>query len=141
MNYKETNEQGQVWTRCYRVEVSNPYNGIQSVNMMEETIISIAGETITKPGRLLTKEFSAGETVELVNPNNGEPLGISITHQDLYVMMYSLWLKTAKERDAVDASFTLPTVAPNEVPVGNIGTIDEQAIPPVVDEQPPAEGQ
>jgi hypothetical protein len=47
MNYKEQLEQGQVWTRCYRVEFSNPFNGIPSVNMMEETIISIAGEIIT----------------------------------------------------------------------------------------------
>ena len=65
MNYKETNEQGQVWTRCYRVEVSNPFNGIPSINMMEETLISIAGETITKPGRLLTKTFNPSETVKL----------------------------------------------------------------------------
>ena len=117
MNYKEQLEQGQVWTRCYRVEISNPYNGIQSVNMMEETIISIAGETITKPGRLLTKTFNASETFELVNPLTGEPLGASITHADLYVMFFSLWLKTAKERDESETNFALAPIAPEDVQV------------------------
>lgn len=128
MNYKETNEQGQVWTRCYRVEVSNPYNGIPSVNMMEETIISIAGENITKPGRLLTKVFNPSETVELVNPLTGEPLGATITHQDIYVMFFSLWLKTAKERDESETNFVLAPIAPEDV----------QTVPTV--EEPPVEG-
>lgn len=125
MNYKEQTEQGQVWTRCYRVEVSNPYNGASSVNMFEETIINIAGETITKPGRLLTKAFNPTEVIELVNPMTGEPLGATITHQDLYVMFYSLWLKTAKDRDQSEAGFTLAPIPATE-------------IPPVV-EEPPAE--
>lgn len=137
MNYKETNEQGQVWTRCYRVEVSNPYNGTPSVNMMEETIISIAGENITKPGRLLTMTFNPSETVELVNPLTGEPLGATITHQDLFVMLFSLWLKTAKERDESETNFVLAPIAPEEVQTEP--TVEEPVIPPV--EEPPAEEQ
>lgn len=137
MNYKEQLEQGQVWTRCYRVEVSNPYNGIPSVNMMEETLISISGETITKPGRLLTKTFNSSETVELVNPLTGEPLGATITHQDLYVMLFSLWLKTAKERDESETNFVLAPIAPEDVQTEP--TVEEPVNPPV--EEPPVEGE
>lgn len=128
MNYKEQTEQGQVWTRCYRVEVSNPYNGMSSVNMFEETIINIAGETITKPGRLLTKTFNQNEVIELVNPMTGEPLGATITHQDLYVMFFSMWLKTTKERDESETNFVLAPIAPEDV----------QTEPTV--EEPPVEG-
>lgn len=128
MNYKEQTEQGQVWTRCYRVEVSNPYNGMPSVNMFEETIINIAGETITKPGRLLTKTFNQNEVIELVNPMTGEPLGATITHQDLYVMFFSMWLKTTKERDESETNFVLAPIAPEDV----------QTEPTV--EEPPVEG-
>lgn len=134
MNYKEQLEQGHVWTRCYRVEVSNPFNGTPSVNMMEETIISIAGETITKPGRLLTKTFNQNEVIELVNPMTGEPLGATITHQDIYVMFFSLWLKTAKDRDESETNFVLAPIAPEDVqtePTVEEPPVEEPVIPPV----------
>lgn len=105
MNYKETIESGQVWTRCNRVEIINPLDRNPSVNMFEETVISIAGESITRPGRMLSKSFSATDVVQLVNPATGELLGASVSHQDLYVILYSLWLATAQEHDAAELAF------------------------------------
>lgn len=117
MNYKETIESGQVWTRCYRVEIVNPLDRAPSVNMFEETVISIAGQSITRPGRMLQKMFQATDVVQLVNPATGEPLGASMTHQELYIALYSLWLATAQEHDAAEQAFQpIPEVQAEDIP-------------------------
>lgn len=118
MNYKSNTETGEVYTRCFNLTVNNPLNAVPTVNMMEETVFSIAGKTITQPGRFLTKTFVPTQTVELVDPETGVPLGQSITHQELYVMLFSLWLATAKEHDQAEADFMpIPDPAPEEPPV------------------------
>lgn len=105
MNYKSNTETGEVYTRCFNVTVNNPLNAVPTVNMMEETVFSIAGKTITQPGRFLQKTFVPTETIDLVNPESGEPIGQSVTHQELYVMLFSLWLATAQEHDAAELAF------------------------------------
>ena len=106
MNYKSNTETGEVYTRCFNVTVNNPLNSVPTVNMMEEAVFSIAGKTVTQPGRFLQKAFNPTETIDLVNPLTGEPIGQSITHQELYVMLFSLWLSTAKAHDQAEADFS-----------------------------------
>ena len=117
MNYKQTNETGTVYTRCYQVSIDNGLNKNPIVSMHEEEVFTIGTNTITRPGRFLQKSYNASEVIELVNPETGEPIGQSVSHQELFVMMYSLWLATAKEHDEAEANFVpIDEVQAEELP-------------------------
>lgn len=100
-NYKETAiSTGSSWTRARQVYIDNPLNGIRSITFVEELVVSTDGETIAKPTNLIKEDFSNPATeFNLLNPIDGSVLGTA-TYMDIYVMLYSLYMKIAADRDA-----------------------------------------
>ena len=121
MNYKETGLSGTSWVRCNSLTIRNPIVGTTemksnpvtrileivpanpTISFQEEKVISIDGtqSIIPIPNITCSAEFDAvNGSIQLRNPETGDLLGTSVSHQELYVILYSLYLQTALARDA-----------------------------------------
>lgn len=101
-NYKEqiATETKQVWWRSNRVRVENIYEQVPVVFFDEEQITKVGDEVIkqeTVGGLTLT--YDPSYTIAIVNPLDDQPTGQTMTLQDGFVMMYSLYKQLAEARD------------------------------------------
>jgi hypothetical protein len=100
-NYKETIVQGAAYTRCFEVYISNHKDGVPSILFKEERVIAINGEElITKIPGFITAEFDSKAEIPLRHPYTGELLGFSMHQVDLQLLIYSLYMQKAEQRDA-----------------------------------------
>lgn len=106
VNYKESNLSGTEWQRCNVVVVTNPLNGVPKISFEEEKVLSIGTNTIKQNIGGCSKVFNPTDTFPLLNPTTNEPTGATMTHNELYVALYSLYMQTAEERDAQLAAAT-----------------------------------
>lgn len=105
-DYRESSVTGAMttWRRAANVTISNPYGGIPTLTFYEEDKIRLPdGTTMSGPGvrdPQIRISFNVPLTeFPLVNPATGEQIGMA-RHQDLYVLLYSLYLDLAAKRDA-----------------------------------------
>lgn len=99
-DYMESGLVGTQWQRCKTVVVNNPLAGEKSILFHEERVISLGEQSLKQPLDGCSKAFSADGTFPLLNPTTNEPTGQTMSHSDLYVALYSLYMQTALERDA-----------------------------------------
>lgn len=99
-NYNETTITGTGWQRCHTVQIANPATGIKSVYFQEELIYNVG---LPEPLSTYTggcgTVFAAGSAFPLLDVQTGEPTGSTMTHEQLYQAIYSLYMQTAKARD------------------------------------------
>lgn len=112
MNYKETALSGTSWMRCRTVTITNPLPGHGPKHFVtgvaegpcavfrEEKVISIGGEQTTVEAGSCKCAFSPGASIALLDPSTGDPTGATVTHAELYAVLYSLYIQTATARDA-----------------------------------------
>jgi hypothetical protein len=112
MNYKETTLAGTSWTRCRCVTITNPLPGhghIQAITgieegptafFQEEKVVSDGSVQTSSDAGSCRKAFDAWAAIPMLNPSTSEPTGASVTHAELYAILYSLYMQTATERDA-----------------------------------------
>lgn len=106
-NYNETNILGTKYRRAYQVTMQNGLNKEKYVRFAEEDVILVEGDTIHQQAGGISEPFTeenSATSVPLLNPEDGSPLGGSITYQEIYVAIYSLYLHLASIRDAEQAS-------------------------------------
>lgn len=105
-NYLESNVVGSKYVRCKSLHVSNPLNGVKYISMEEEQVIQLEDESISKPysamSKMLTEE-TANTTFDILNPEDNSVVS-SMTYQDVYAVLYSLYMHSALERDAQEAA-------------------------------------
>jgi hypothetical protein len=109
MNYKETTLSGTSWTRCRCVTITNPLadtefdknnNPLGPVAyFQEQKVISIDGAQTTVDAGSCRKAFDPAATIPMLDPATGETTGSSVTHGELYAILFSLYMQTAVERD------------------------------------------
>jgi len=106
-NYQETTLAGMAYTRANSVEVSNG-EVRKSISFNEERVINLDdGEVIRKPAGQVWSPFTADNALTefaLLDTTTGAETGATMTYQDLYVALYSLYLHLANERDAYVAA-------------------------------------
>ena len=113
MNYKETTVNGSSWVRCRAVTINNPLPGNTLSDMpqpdgatgpvvyfQEEKVVSLDGSNIHMDAGSCHKPFDPAATIPLLDPTTGEPTGTTVTHAELYAILFSLYMQTALERDA-----------------------------------------
>lgn len=100
-NYQESTVTGTTWKRCNKIEVRNPYQGQKLAIFLEEEITSLAnGRLLQEPTTNIQEAFSdPAKIVDLINPETGESLNNSVTYQEIYIILHSLYMKLATERD------------------------------------------
>lgn len=99
-NYQESAVEGTKWVRASRVVVDNPYQGMPAIEFTEEQVLSVGGDVFKSHKGAVTVDFANPEkTFQLIHPVTGVVLG-TVTHQDVQVILYSLYLDLAQARDA-----------------------------------------
>ena len=99
-NYKSTTVGGDAWTRCHTVTIRNPLAGVPRIEFAEEQVIAIGDKTLHQWTDCVNKDFASDGTFPLLDPTTNATTGATMTHAQLYVALYSLYMQTAAERDA-----------------------------------------
>jgi hypothetical protein len=111
MNYKQTTLTGESWTRCSSVSITNPLPGTGERHIFtgaeqgpvacfqEEKVLSIDGVQSTVNAGSCCKVFDAAATIPMLDPTTGTATGTTVTHAELYAILFSLYMQTAVERD------------------------------------------
>lgn len=100
--YNQTIAQGEVYTRAKRVICSNPLEGSRQITFIEEDVVTVGDKTMMTDAGQISQPFTNnnGDTeFPLVNPLTGEDLGQTVTFQQLYVLLHSLYISLATKRD------------------------------------------
>jgi hypothetical protein len=106
-NYNETNILGTKYRRAYQVTMQNGLNKEKYVRFAEEDVLLVEGDAIHQQAGSISEPFTeenSATSIPLLNPEDGSPTGGSITYQEIYVAIYSLYLHLASTRDAEQAS-------------------------------------
>lgn len=111
-NYNETTVSGATWIRSFQVQINNSYNGTPTVVFLEERAVALSDNTVltipVQPG-FCEVGFDPSAQIPLVNPWTGEPMTNNdpenpvqqyASHIEAYILLWSLYLQTAMERDA-----------------------------------------
>lgn len=98
-NYKESDVTGVVWQRCHTVQISNQLGQDKTIFFQEEKVYNLDGDDMKKYVDGCGKIFVKGESFPILDPDSGSETGKSMTHDELYQALYSLYVQTAKERD------------------------------------------
>lgn len=100
-NYNQSDVDGIKWTRASQVKIDNPLGGIASIRFREEDVISSGDDTIS------TCRGSVGATFKdpqmsfpILDTETGEETGQTMSYQDVYIALHSLYISLARERDA-----------------------------------------
>jgi len=120
MDYKETTETiaRKEWRRAENVVISNPFQGMPTITFNEENMICL-GDSAYLPGPGVTDpkvqaDFSdSTKEFPLLHPVTGEVIGTA-KYQDIYVMVYSLYMALAAERDVKMIADAQPVEEPIE---------------------------
>lgn len=100
VNYRESTGAATAWRRANSVTLSNPLNNIQAayVAFGEEDVIQKGDIVVTTPAGGVAVGFDPQGSFPLLNPTDNSVVG-SVTHQELYAILYSLYIKAAQDRD------------------------------------------
>ena len=119
MYYQESILTGTSWVRCKSVTITNPLPGSpewlqanvmtplapfvapQRAYFSEEKIIAIDGTNSSVDAGGCMKPFDPAASIPMRNPVTGELTGETVLQAELYAILYSLYMQTALERDAV----------------------------------------
>lgn len=118
-DYKETTIAGNKWTRCVKLTVDNPYQGAPGIVLSEEDVVLVGGTPVKFPSANIHVPFVPTDTVDLYDPTTLQKTGASLTHMEIYGILFSIYLDSAMKRDARIAEMNNPPVDPPvDPPVG-----------------------
>lgn len=98
-DYKESSITGKTWQRCSMVSIHNPYKALPIIYLQEEEVTEADGKFIAVPVQGLQFPFDPSRVIPLRNPLTGEPLGSTMTFQQMYIGLWSLYIDAAIRRD------------------------------------------
>lgn len=99
-NYNSTGVSGEAYTRCKSLVVINEKGATPVVQFNEETYYDIPGHEMGVPSGNFSVAYEPTKTILLIDPNSGHSLGTSVTQEYLQLILYSLYIQCAHERDA-----------------------------------------
>ena len=106
-DYKATTIAGTAYTRAHQAIVANPVDGVKAISFYEEQIVNLGDEQIHRPQGGIQEPLTADNLqteFQLLNPVDSTELGLTMTYQDVYVALHSLYLHLATKRDAAVAA-------------------------------------
>jgi len=98
-NYKESNISGVEWQRCHTVTIQNQLESLKKIEFQEEQVIDISGKIYHEWVSGCSAVFDATASFNILDPQTNAETGQTMTHEDLYVALYSLYMQTANQRD------------------------------------------
>ena len=97
--YQASEITGTEYRRARMVQVHNQLGVPPHVAFIEERVTQLPGRTITEDSATLTATYNPDTVIDLLNPEDGKPLGPSMTHGQIMVGLYSLYMALATQRD------------------------------------------
>lgn len=99
-DYKEATGEGKMWKRCFSVTINNPLDGDKGVTFFEEEVIDFQSKKLNRESSRLSLKFAENGEFQIYDPITSLPIEGQIgTHQQLYALMFSLYLDSALKRD------------------------------------------
>lgn len=98
-DYKETDVEGIAWQRCKSVRIDNPRSGAKTAYFDEERVVAFDDESVARDVSVVSREFDPEATIPLLNPDTLVATGETVTHLELYVILFSLYIQVATDRD------------------------------------------
>jgi len=101
MNYQQSTIQGEItiWRRARRVCINNNFEQMPEIEFYEEEKTITPNAVLSRDTETLKETFTNPlEEFNLLHPETGEVIGTA-KYQDIYVMLYSLYMKLAERRD------------------------------------------
>lgn len=110
-NYRETTVNGTSWVRCNHIIIDNPYQMTPRMMVYEQQIVNVGDQNLVTPPPVpgpLVVEFAPDGSFPLLDPETGSPVmsgaaPVIATHQQIYQLLFSLYLHAAAARDAAAA--------------------------------------
>ena len=100
MNYKELNITGTSYRRSKFIKIDNPVNSTPSIYFVEEQVTTLnTGEILTKEVDQLLTRYDPLAVITIINPSTGTPTGNTMTHDQVYQVIYSIYMEAATKRD------------------------------------------
>lgn len=93
MEYRQTNVTGNSYRRANAIFIRNDLDKAPQAEMEREDIFVFGDTTIKQKAPTLPIPFVAEKVIILLNPETGEPLGSTITMQELFVILFSLFVQ------------------------------------------------
>ena len=100
-NYNETPVVGSTWTRCSNIYIANPYGVNASITFGEQQLIVLENQDplVVNTNTSCMAVYNATADILMLDPATGNPTGQTVTQQELYNILYSLYVATAAQRD------------------------------------------
>lgn len=100
-NYNETPVVGSTWTRCSNIYIANNYGVTPTITFGEQQLIAIENQPplVVNTNTSCMAIFNGSSDIVILDPATGDPTGQTVTQQELYNILYSLYIATAKARD------------------------------------------
>jgi hypothetical protein len=110
MNYRMKEGAATTWRRSHHIVINNPIGGPASFAFQEQDVVDLNGKVMVTPGdySAVGGQFDPAAEFPLISPIDGKPFGKSMTQQELYVALHSLYMHLAVKRD------TPPVIKPVE---------------------------
>lgn len=106
-DYRQSDVTGQKWRRSCHGEFDNAHGRVPWIRFDWEDRIALAdGTTLGTPaaGSTLRHFDTPSAVLALRNPETGAPTGQTITHGELYAILWSLAMESAALQDAAEAA-------------------------------------
>lgn len=100
-DYQETSVAGTSYKRANEVFISNPLNGPKSIRFSEELVVNLVTTTQRVPAGVVEQLLTDANKltgVKILDPTTGAEL-FQLTYEQIYCVLYSLYLKVATDRD------------------------------------------
>ena len=100
-NYNETPVVGSTWTRCANIYISNMYGVTPVITFGEQQLVVLdtLSPMVVNTNQSCFTEFDPTAEIVILDPATGTPTGQTVTQQQLYDILYSLYIATAQARD------------------------------------------
>lgn len=101
MNYNETNISGTQYQRAAEIKIINPLNTEldKIITFVEQKVYVLDSKSIVEGAGILNVTFNPSEVITIIDPSTGEPTGNTVTHAEIYKILYSVYIQYAKLRD------------------------------------------
>lgn len=111
-NYQESQVGGIKWRRCERIEIQNPSAPeVPRIFFHEQDVISVDG-AIMRVGPAMPSsvhvQYNPTATIDIYDPETLEPTGETVTHAQLYGLLFSAYMTSAVARDEALANPVSP---------------------------------